>query len=379
MAMLRKARGHVLAVLLTLLAASTGYAQARFGVPAALSLTPGDMPPPEPAYPVAPTAPPLVPPPAPPWKCAPEIPPASIWPIGHPGGPPATAPFEDCNGPVLSGDSLVESPPNTPGWIGAVELAGVVPHIKNRLTEPVTLTNGVTDTVHLPTAELGGRVMPTIVLGYRCDQAAGEFTISYRFIAAQNSQFVSAADLPAFAPTGAAVKSRLDLQVLDLDYGSYEPSLGPLWTMKWKIGARGVIAYSDSQGFNDAVAQQTTNRFWGIGPHAALELRRWLGDSGVALFGRIDMSVPIGRLAQNYVDMTAPASGEARFFQNMPQLSLNVQFGVTWTPTDCDCFHVSAGYIYEHWWDLGALGAFAPVARQELWIQGGFLRAEWNY
>jgi hypothetical protein len=222
--------------------------------------------------------------------------------------------------------------------------------------------------------------MPKLEFGYRCGQASGEFTVSYRFLIAQGSQLVSPVELPPFAPTGAGLRSRLNLQILDLDYGSYEPSLGPLWDMKWRIGARGMIVYSDSQADNGLLFQQTTNRFWGIGPHASLDLRRWIGDS-LALFGRIDTSLPIGRLTQRFIDIdtAAGAAGESRFFQNMPQLTLAFQLGVTWTPARCDCFRVTAGYYYEHFWDTGAIGVVTNFTREELWLQGGFVRAVWNY
>jgi hypothetical protein len=372
-AMFALARSHALAFLLTLLAAGASHGQAMLGVPTAVNPPGGeDLP--------APRA--VQPPPVPP-KCGPDIPPASIWPLPHGAGrlagPPACIPYEDRNGPLLIGDPLLDRCPGTPGWIAALELAAIVPHLKNGLLQPVTLSDGTSATVGPPSAELGARIMPKLELGYRFGQASGELLVAYRFIVAEGHQSFSAAEAPAFGPVGAGLRSRLDVQVLDIDYGSYEPSLGPLWDMKWRIGVRGVINYSDNLAVGALLAQQSTNRFWGIGPHASLDLRRWIGDTGFALFGRVDSSLPIGRAAQRFIDVTPVAAGETRLFQNMPQLSLNLQFGVTWSPNRCDCFRVTAGYIVEHWWDLGAIGVFTNYTREELAIQGGFLRAEWNY
>jgi hypothetical protein len=370
--MFAQARSQALALVLTLLAAGTGYGQAMLGAPTAIDPTAGDNLP----------APRLVPPPLPPPpRCGPDLPPASIWPWPHAcsTGPAACAPYEDRNGTLLIGDPLLDRCPGTPGCIAALELAGIVPHLRNGLVQPVTLSDGTTALVGPPSAELGARVMPRLELGYRFGQAAGELLVAYRFVVADGTQSFSSADAPAFGPGGAALRSRLDFQVLDVDYGSYEPSLGPLWDMKWRFGVRGVINYSDNQAVGPLLAQQSTNRFWGIGPHASLDLRRWIGDTGFALFGRVDSSLPIGRTAQRFIDVTPTAAGETRLFQNMPQVSLNVQLGVTWSPNRSEALRVTAGYIVEHWWDVGAIGVFTNFTREELAIQGGFLRAEWNY
>src|SRR6516225_1819355 len=53
-------------------------------------------------------------------------------------GPPACAPYEDCNGPLLRCDPLLDRPDAPPpGWFSAFEADIVAPHVKNRLTNPV--------------------------------------------------------------------------------------------------------------------------------------------------------------------------------------------------------------------------------------------------
>jgi len=361
--MYQQARRHALAWFLTLALANLGFGQ------------------------TTPVAPSVQAAPAPqPWHADPVGPAASVLPTaGCATGPAACALYEDRNGPLLIGNRLLDDCPGTPGGIAGVDLAYVVPHITNHLTNSITLANGVTDLVHLPTADLDVRLMPRVELGYRWGQASGELILAFRFLTAQGNQTISGLDLPLFAPAGgAALKSRLDQQVLDLDYGSYEPSLGPLWDMKWRAGVRFVNCYADSQAANALLTQQTTNRFWGVGPHAALDLRRWVGGSNLALFGRVETSVPIGRAEQKYSETATAAdgtvaAGQARLQQNMPIVMLAFQAGVSWCPGRGDRFRMTAGYTLEHWWYLGSIGVGAGSPREELSIQGGFLRAEWNY
>lgn len=349
--MFRNALRHSLAVLLTLAITHLVHAQSAPSAPSAQGAA----------------VPPL-------WKLDPLGP----SPVIRPGL--EAAGYQDRNGPLLVGDRMLDYGPATPGWLAGIDIGLVVPHIANKLTSPVTLANGVTDIVHLPTADLDVRVMPKVELGYRWGQASGELIFAYRFLAAEGSQTVVGTDLPPFIPGGgAALKSRLDLQVFDLDYGSYEPSLGPMWDMKWRVGLRFANSYADSQAANVLLSQQTTNRFWGVGPHAALDLQRGIADSGVALFGRVETSVPIGRVEQSYAETAGTASGHTRLQQNMPILSLAFQAGVSWSPGRGDRFRLTAGYTFEHWWDLGSVGAGAGSPREELSIQGGFVRAEWNY
>ena len=97
--------------------------------------------------------------------------------------------------------------------------------------------------------------------------------MSYHFVVADGTQggVLGGPFLPA-AP--ASVRSRLDMEVLDVDYANYEPSLGPNWDMKWRVGVRGTIQYNDSQATNGISFQQDTNRYWGIGVIRSLPMPR---------------------------------------------------------------------------------------------------------
>lgn len=403
--MLTPIRSQILAALLALLIAGSCQAQVMLGLPAAPTPTtyPGASVTPIPALPTAVGMPaPLAVLPAPlpeprpagpvcqkPWHFDPLELYTSVYPAGAHGescvgGPPACAPYEDRNGPLLIGDPLLDSPPATPGWVVGVELAGVVPHVENKLFSPVTLMSlgkgpapaaGSTTTVQLPAADLGARVMPRIEAAYRFGQGSGELLLSYNFVVGDGTQYYFA---PVFAPTGANLRSRLDMEVLDIDYGNYEPSLGPNWDMFWRVGLRGMIFYTDSQATNGISFQQETDRYWGIGPHAVLDLRRWIGDSGFAMFGRAEVAMPWGRVAQRYIEIDPTVAGETRFFENQQAVTLTVQLGLAWSPQRCSRIRFTAGYIVERLIDVGAI--FTGVApRETLTIEGGFFRGEWNY
>jgi hypothetical protein len=403
--MLTSVRGQAIAGLLLLWSAGSSHAQVSTDTAAPAASAPAILGPisqdplaPAPPMPAGPpiaqvlnppiVTPTLAPQPAcaPPWHVDPLGLWASLYPTRHAccnggcaGGPEPCIPFEDRNGPLLIGDPLLDNPPATPGWIAGLEMAGVVPHRQDVLRNDVTLSNGATTNVALPNTPLGAQVMPTIVFGYRWGQGTGDVTVSYRVVAGAGTQFLGPGVLTPFAPTGAAMRSRLNFQVLDFDYGSYEPSLGPQWDMKWRIGIRATMQYSDNQADSPFMYQQTTNRYWGIGPHGGLDLRRWIGDTGLALYGRFDFSFPVGRTAQRYIDIGPGAEGESRLFQNNQVMSLGTQLGMAWMPNRCDRFRVVAGWLLEHWYDIGSVGVSAPVPRQQLNIQGGFVRVEWNY
>jgi hypothetical protein len=295
---------------------------------------------------------------------------------------PPCASYEDNNGPLLIGNALLDSPPATPGWVGSLDLGIIVPHVENRLFASVTRASGATGVVHLPTAELGVLAMPRFELGYRWGQASGEVIFSYRFLAADAVQQFSPAELPAFAPTGAAVSSRLNLQVWDLDYGSHEPITVFGVDMKWRAGLRGLVYFADSQAANDALFQHTTDHYWGLGPHAMVDFRRPIRGSGLDLFGRAEGAIVFGRLAEHYVETVTAAgttdSGQTNGLIDSQVSTIGLQAGVSWAPPWNQHLHVTAGYVCEFLFDLGTTGT--PVSPTEtLRIQGGFLRAEWNY
>ena len=186
------------------------------------------------------------------------------------------------------------------------------------------------------------------------------------------------------------LRSRLDMNVIDLDYAHREYALGPAWDMKWRVGVRLANVFFDSRsavhfsvpaaGFSMFEDQRTSNSFFGAGPHVGLDLSRRLGTSGLAVFTRTEGALVVGRINQAFEDVFFFDDGFAlggahsqHGTQAVPLL--NVQAGLSWTPAGYSWLRLSTGYQYEHWWYLGQVGN----SRAELWDQGVFFRAEYKY
>jgi hypothetical protein len=292
------------------------------------------------------------------------------------------APHEDDNGALLIGDPLLDSPPAAPGLVAGLEAGIVFPHILNKLSADVTRTSGATDKVGLPAGPLGVNALPKVELGYRWGQASGEAILSWRSLSADATQAFSTTALSAFTPSGADLRTRLNFQVWDLDYASHEPITVCGVDMKWRAGLRGILYYADSQAANALLFQHVVDRYWGLGPHVLVDFRRSLWRSGLDLFGRLDAALPFGRLNQHFTETVTAAgttdSGQTNLFNNVQVLTAGFQAGVSWTPPRQACFHVTAAYGYEFIEAVGTIFA-QPSPTETLWLQGAFLRAEWNY
>ncbi|HLJ95500.1 MAG TPA: Lpg1974 family pore-forming outer membrane protein [Gemmataceae bacterium] len=304
--------------------------------------------------------------------------------------PPAAAAYfcDALPGPYFERDPRLDPPPlPPPGWFADLDIGIVAAHVKNRLTELVTLPGRTPDTVHIGSAELNWAASPRFEVGRRLPSGFGEFSIAYRFFSTEGSGLSP-------APDGlAALKSRLDVNVGDLDYSSRELSLLPHWGMKWRFGIRAVGAFFDSRSAEPvAVAtagsgvfeRQTSNNFWGFGPHMGLELARRWEESGLAFVGRVDGATILGRLEQHFFEETTPIgpTGEVlaagtndRASQDVPMLTWSL--GLSWQPPGWPDAQLFFGYEYEYWWNVGRNSN--TTARGELSDQGILLRAEFNF
>jgi hypothetical protein len=292
-------------------------------------------------------------------------------------------PYPDANGRLLRGDPLLEIPPNRPpGWFGGIEADLVWPHIKNRVTGSVMIDDFI-DTLHLPTASLDFTGSPKIILGYRLPPGFGEFTASYRSIVTEGTRNVE--DLE---PLGDSfLKSRLNVNAVDLDYGTQEIPLSfdsrpALWDFKFDVGARIAGVYFDSTSQGVIFHEHTSNNFFGAGPHVALQLQRHLADyPGISLFARIETAVVIGRIHQVFQE-SASFDGTPIFGGSNSQSGdravpvLGFQAGASWTPVhNWRWLQFSGGYTFEQWWDVGKVGGSSA----DLTSQGIFLRTELHF
>jgi hypothetical protein len=304
--------------------------------------------------------------------------------------PPPEPPFAcaPLPGPYFERDPRLDPPQlPQPGWFTDFEADPTAAHVKNRLKEFVQIGARPPDFLHLPAAELDWTVSPRFEVGYRLPSGFGEFAVAYRFIATDGAESVA-------GPDGvAALKSRLEVHVGDLDYASREFSLWPHWDMKVRVGFRVASVFFDSQTLepfavaaagSGVFARRTSNEYVGGGIHSGVELARCLGEYGLSLYARGDLGILLGQLRQGFFEeaTTIGADGQALGGQTHdanPQAVplVNGQVGLRWQPPDWGHTYFFLGYQYEYWWNVGRLSF--TTSRGELSDQGILLRAEFNF
>jgi len=303
-----------------------------------------------------------------------------------PAGPPGPAagvpvlppPCPGCesNGPILTGQPFFDVQGNlTPGWVVAAELDLVKPHITGFMSAPVNVGNQFIDTVGLPSPYYRWTAAPRVDLGYRFSDRDGELLVSYRFLG--DDGWATLCGLP----TGqAGLGGNLDLNSIDLDYARHEHLLGPSWDVKWRAGLRLAASYFDYQANNPFESQQATDRFIGAGPHAGLDVSWSTGWQRLLLYGRLEGAALWGRVHQDFnetitIPGLAPFGGAdgGNHTQGVPVVS--VEAGIGWFPSKHWPLRLETGYQYEVWWNIARGGD----STGNLYDQGAFLRAEWNY
>jgi hypothetical protein len=314
-------------------------------------------------------------------RALPQIPsvPASLL---QPAGPPMpAAPAADR--PYFQVDPLLDPPElPAPGCFADVGVGIVTPHIKNHLRNFVEGPGGRTDLVTLPTAGLGWTASPLFLAGYRLPSGFGEFALGYRFLDASDSGTAAGLDGPA------ALRSRLDIQQVNLTYGSRELSLWPSCDLKGFVGLKYASVFFDSQAIeplgvatagSGVFLQRENNHYTGLGPHFGFEVARRWDAMGLALVGRLDLTSLVGRITQRYTEeLTAPGAvlvSPASSSQAVPLL--NAQIGFNWQPPSWRGVRFFLGYQYEHWWNVGRESSINTMG--ELDVQGILMQAAFNY
>ena len=358
--MRRTSRAWFTAAVVLVLAFGVARGQPVDPPPPPVPVVPGQQTPPARVVPLTPSTPIHMP------ETAPTLPPPSPYPydrdplLDRPGCPP-------------------------PGWFADVDLSFLAVHVKDRLSNTVTIDNSQPDLIHVPPAVLNWAVSPRFTLGYRFPDGFGDLQLSYRFLTTDGSSVF-------LEPLGlAGVRSRLSVNVFDFDYASLEYSLDPFWEMKWFLGARLAGAFYDAHSFLQTapgifagvnIDQETSNNFWGAGPHAGLQLTRKLGTSGLAVFGQIEGATVLGRIHQGF--------GEGFSFNGVPNVTfgsatlvsasqavpmLELQLGLRYIPPGYNHVRLFMGYQFEQWWSLG----LAAGSDLELTTQGIFFRTELDF
>jgi hypothetical protein len=275
-----------------------------------------------------------------------------------------------------------------PGFFASVEIAAVVPHIYENIQGQVQFGGRSPDTVQLPNAPLDWTVAPSVTLGYRLPSGFGDVTLSYRGFASQGTESYLAADGPA------SLKSRVDLNQIDLKYLSREFSLWPKWDMTWHVGLSYSTVYYDSTS-NESIAeaeagsrvfqQHSSNSWWGLGPNAGLELTRRFEGTGLSFLTHIDGTNYLGRLNQNFTETGTATDASGAFLSGQTRNSgsesvpvLNIQAGIQYDLPQLGHSSVFLGYVYEYWWDIGRLSG-VPGSVGQMSDQGITFRAFFSF
>jgi hypothetical protein len=264
------------------------------------------------------------------------------------------------------------------GFFFNVELDVVKPQVNNSLIDTVTFPGGATATVTVPQASLHWAVSPRFEVGQNLPDGQGLFALSYRFLTTSGSTTVIG---PGGAPAG--LRSQADFNVIDFDYGTPIIRFAPKWAYDWRLGFRLAEAYFASAVSNAAATEQVTNFYLAGGVHGRFDLTREVGFiRGLSMFGRIEGAVLYGQVRQRFTETVLNADGTTSTamdtlhrLQTVP--ILNLQTGLTYTPPVWQRFHVTAGYQFEEWFQLGRITG--TNSRGELFTNGVFLRVQFDY
>jgi hypothetical protein len=308
-------------------------------------------------------------------------------------------------GPYFQTDPFLDPPEfPQPGWFAGAEAQIVKPHLINRMEGSVVPgryvnnANGLfplpgSTIVDLHAAPLSWTAAPRVFLGYRLPSGFGEFMVAYRNLASSGSGVGQGTNGPVNLGT------RFALNMIDLDYNSRELSLWPQWDMKWTVGLRNAWLNSATQG-TQPISQATDggvfqarqfNNYYGIGPHAALQLERFLGDSGFSLSGRFDAAGTFAYVSEGWLTKSAalnaagqPQVGETQGFGHQFSPWINFRLGLNWQPTPGGGTKLFVGYQYDMIWALNRIyqsqpSGYSPSSLGQFWDQGLVLQATFKW
>ncbi len=279
--------------------------------------------------------------------------------------------------PYFVHDPLLDPPDYPqPGWFFDAEVGAAGPHIKGVQTNAGAPPGTIPNVIFLPAAGLDWTVAPRLQAGYRLPSAFGEFALSYRGLGTDGTDTTAGLDGPA------ALRTRLDFSQIDADYLSREFSLLPYWDMKWHFGVRLAYLYYDSQADEPTALaaagstvfeQRFTNSYWGIGPHAGVELQRKISGTGLSFVGSIDGATLLGRIRQGFFEDTTLGGSLADHYSGSQDVPIvNFQAGVAWKPSQYPQTQLFVGYEYEYWWNIGKIsndGTAAELSVNEIVIR----------
>ncbi len=264
------------------------------------------------------------------------------------------------------------------GFYGVFEISLLFPDVHGSLVGPVTV-GGVPSAVALDSANLNATGSPRIELGYRLGDGLGAVSISYRSMVSQGGE-----TLAGFDALGAGyLSTRIDFNVIDIDYDSSPFNFAPCWELAWRAGIRTTAAYYDNLGIGGFVHEQATSNFVGAGPHATVEVGRALSMDrlpGLGVLTKLDGGLIIGNLSQSFEQTlefpAGPVGDTTRFNHTEVVPMVTFDLGLTYSPPGAaNWARFGFGYQFEYWWDVGSSGAsHGNFSGNSL-----FFRAEFNF
>jgi hypothetical protein len=283
-------------------------------------------------------------------------------------------------------DPFRERPGLPVGWSAGVDVAIVHSDVQSQANNsnlgPGDLFHGTfTNSTQLPAGDLNWNVMPTVYVGYRRENGLGEMGASYRYLQANSS-----GTLFNFDAAGAAqLHTRSQIHVLDVTCGFSDRTDGLAWywpTMRhYSFGLRVASWIFDTTANGQQVLEERAgNVFIGGGPVLRYDWT-WLTASPAINFdGGFDVAGVGGFNYQRFAE-TAVISGNVQTAggrtdgRGTATPILGVWGGASWVPDwRNQTFKLSAGYRWEHWWNLPDTGG-----QNDLTLQGPFVRGEFRW
>jgi hypothetical protein len=340
-----------------------------------------------------PSQPPASPPPV---TLVPQNPPPAPVPI--PASPPGPAPGPP---PAFIDAPGTDSPPSIfddgtyPAFgrrvrADVIEAAILFPIVYQNLNAALAVPGVGAFVATLPSSSLGvsAPLIANIQFGL---PRWGELNLDYKLLSAEGNSI-----LLGFDPGGgvAFLRSRLDMNVVDLSFAGsgYGPMWNllwflnkdpqkPVWGLRWDIGARFETIFYDSTAVGPQRMRHVSDFFVGGGPRVGLTLHRLLGDTGMNLFTRVDVSPNLGSSHQQFSQLDVTAAGapigfgyaDNTSFRAVTMLSVLAGLGGEALMTQRGRWQV--GYQFEEWFNFGSGGG----SNADLVTHGLVLRWQYNY
>lgn len=229
--------------------------------------------------------------------------------------------------------------------------------------------------------------MPELEAGYRLPEGFGELAFNYRCLDSSGTTLYPGLD------NVASLHSRLDVNILGLDYESREFSMIYGWGMKWRVGVQLTYIYFDSLASQSAgaaaavggiLSEHETNSYVGGGPHAGLELSHGMGWDGLSVLGRMNVYDNIGRIRQGFFADTLalgvvgePQTGDGSLSSSQAVAEAQGQLGIAWQPPQWENVRLFCGYEIDYWWNVGRFSL--TTSRAQMYYQGVMLQTQIDF